>query len=78
MANQNTLLDETDISPDCLTFEKQGGRQAFIAIVNTHEQHNNNCQEAPQFTPPTFSIAFDHNIDCTDAKSLIGYMEKLH
>jgi hypothetical protein len=68
----------TEIPLNCLIFEKQKNELEYAILYDIRELHNNNCPGDQSTSPRLFSVGIDkENGIWSDAKSLLGEMEKL-
>ena len=63
----------------CLIFKELSGKVEGKVIVDVREKHDGECNGDPITSPRLFSIGFDESSGeiWSDAKSLLGQMEKL-
>lgn len=69
----------TKISMSCLIFDKLDEKLDGKEIVDVREKHGDRCGGDPETSPRLFSFGFDELTGeiWSDAKSLLGQMEKL-
>lgn len=78
--NATKEFNLTEISISCLNFKLLDEKFEGQVIVDVREVHNATCGGDPKTHPRLFSIGFDEskNEIWSDAKSLLGQMEKLN
>lgn len=69
----------TKLSLDCLKFEMLDELYEGKVMIDVREVHNSKCGGDPAVSPRLFSIGIDNKTGAiwSDAKSLVGQLEKL-